>query len=286
MICNINIATSLRQPLLKNFNIVFSSSISSDEEATIDEDFPANFASNAAMVSGPLLPYSGHNIIDGTSLSSSSTDSSGYSPGTQRTNYQRKTSDLNTSLDLLQKKKYHRRNNNFAPIIEKHPICLSTSVEAMPRSNGHLVKINISLQSSSSSEAVTKCLNAGTHEDVSIRSGPTKSSYEDTSPSIRSEDQQSDIELNGTKTESNTLEHRLRMQSFNFKPIPELPNPRLEMTWDSVFDKIRNFIAKNRGPNEYYYTHRKRRDLTPDEPGLGIGKLRTLLAKLDANDNS
>lgn len=37
-----------------------------------------------------------------------------------------------------------------------------------------------------------------------------------------------------------------------FPPIPELPNPRQELTWGSSGDQIREFIAKNRGPRELY----------------------------------
>ena len=39
----------------------------------------------------------------------------------------------------------------------------------------------------------------------------------------------------------------------DFSPIPELPHPRLEMTFTTTpFDQIRIFIAHNRGPNELY----------------------------------
>jgi len=38
----------------------------------------------------------------------------------------------------------------------------------------------------------------------------------------------------------------------DFPPIPELPNPRQELTWESPSDQIREFIAQNRGPRELY----------------------------------
>ena len=38
----------------------------------------------------------------------------------------------------------------------------------------------------------------------------------------------------------------------DFPPIPELPNPRQELTWGSASDQIRGFIAENRGPRELY----------------------------------
>ena len=39
---------------------------------------------------------------------------------------------------------------------------------------------------------------------------------------------------------------------LHFEPIPELPNPRVELTFGGAFDDIRRFIANNRGPSEMY----------------------------------
>ena len=63
---------------------------------------------------------------------------------------------------------------------------------------------------------------------------------------------------------------------FDFPPIPALPHPRLEMTWDSVFDQIRTFIAQNRAPKEVYATPRKSR-----VPGKAMKELKSYLAELD-----
>lgn len=37
-----------------------------------------------------------------------------------------------------------------------------------------------------------------------------------------------------------------------FPPVHDLPNPRLELTYRTCFDEIRQFLASNRGPDDFY----------------------------------
>ncbi len=63
--------------------------------------------------------------------------------------------------------------------------------------------------------------------------------------------------------------------NFDFPPIQTLPNPRLEMRFDSPFDLIRRFLAHNRGPNEIFPVPRK-----SERGGKAISKLKLILSRL------
>ncbi len=64
--------------------------------------------------------------------------------------------------------------------------------------------------------------------------------------------------------------------NFNFPAIPALPNPRLEMRFDSPVDLIRRFLATNRGPNEIFPVPRK-----SERGGKAMSKLKLILRRLD-----
>lgn len=59
----------------------------------------------------------------------------------------------------------------------------------------------------------------------------------------------------------------------------ELPHPRLELTAASAFDKIRLFLARNRGPNEVFKT-----SSDVELGGVAIENLRRLLNELDSKE--
>ena len=77
------------------------------------------------------------------------------------------------------------------------------------------------------------------------------------------------------------LESQLKSMTFDFPPIPELPHPRLELSFDSVFDKIRGFIARNRTSGEFYTTVMKGKYFSAPQPGVAIQHLKELLDELD-----
>ena len=63
--------------------------------------------------------------------------------------------------------------------------------------------------------------------------------------------------------------------NFDFPPIPTLPNPRLEMQFNSPFDEIRRFLAYNRGPNEVFPVPRK-----SERGGKAMSRLKSMLTRL------
>lgn len=72
-----------------------------------------------------------------------------------------------------------------------------------------------------------------------------------------------------------------RRTEWRFSPIPRLPHPRLEMTWDSPFDGIRVFLAQTRDPTEVFAVQRRR----SDKRGFAIAQLRELLQSLDGKED-
>lgn len=65
---------------------------------------------------------------------------------------------------------------------------------------------------------------------------------------------------------------------LDFPPIPELPNPRQELTWGSSSDQIREFIAKNRGPRELYLPPK-----TDELSGKAVDNLKVFLETLESD---
>ena len=64
----------------------------------------------------------------------------------------------------------------------------------------------------------------------------------------------------------------------DFPPIPDLPNPRQELTWGSASDQIRGFIAENRGPRELYLPPK-----SDELNGKAITALKEFLRTLDSD---
>lgn len=66
--------------------------------------------------------------------------------------------------------------------------------------------------------------------------------------------------------------------NFNFPEIPDLPHARRELAWDTPFDQIRLFIAKNRGPTEFYTAPK-----IGDSYGEGIEALKAFLETIKSD---
>ena len=62
-----------------------------------------------------------------------------------------------------------------------------------------------------------------------------------------------------------------------FPPIPNLPHPRIELTFRSAFDDIRLFLANNRDDNETYASRGRKKG----HEGKAIHRLKIFLARLD-----